>query len=57
MPQFLSSLVCVLTDLMPNFLIGIVTGIVLATVGFNGIANLGNKAIDGIQSFATENQQ
>ena len=42
---------------MPNFLIGIVTGIVLATVGFNGIANLGNKAIDGIQSFATENQQ
>ena len=37
---------------MTKFLIGIVTGIVLATVGFNGIAQMGNRAIDSVQSFA-----
>ena len=41
---------------MSKFLIGVVTGIILSTVGFNGIANLGNRAINGIESFATENQ-
>jgi len=37
---------------MTNFFVGLVAGIVLATVGFNGMANMGNRAIDGIQSFA-----
>ena len=41
---------------MSKFLIGVVTGIILSTVGFQGIANLGNRAINGIESFATENQ-
>jgi len=37
---------------MSNFLMGIVAGIVLATVGFNGMAQMGNRAVQGIQSFA-----
>ena len=37
---------------MTKFFFGIVTGIVLATVGFNGIAQMGNRAIDSVQSFA-----
>ena len=37
---------------MSNFLFGIVAGIVLATVGFNGMAQMGNRAVQGIQSFA-----
>ena len=41
---------------MPKFLTGIVVGIILSSVGFNGLANLGNRAINGIESFATENQ-
>ncbi len=41
---------------MSKFFIGVVTGIILSTVGFNGIANLGNRAINGVETFATENQ-
>ena len=41
---------------MSKFLIGVVTGVILSTVGFNGIANLGNRAVNGIETFATENQ-
>lgn len=41
---------------MNNFIIGIVTGIVLSTVGFHGLANVGNRAIHTIESFATSNQ-
>lgn len=37
---------------MNNFLIGAVVGIVVSTVGFNGAANIGNSAIQSIQSFA-----
>ena len=37
---------------MSNFLFGIVTGIVIATVGFNGIATIGNRTVQGIQTFA-----
>lgn len=37
---------------MGKFLFGIVTGIVIATVGFNGIAAIGNRAVQGIQDFA-----
>jgi hypothetical protein len=37
---------------MIKFTIGIVTGIVLSTVGFNGLANLGNNAVQTIQSTA-----
>lgn len=36
---------------MINFFCGIVVGVALATVGFNGVAQMGNRAIDGIQSF------
>jgi hypothetical protein len=41
---------------MTKFLIGIVTGIILSTVGFQGLANLGNRAIHTIESFAQSNQ-
>jgi hypothetical protein len=41
---------------MTKFLIGIVTGIILSTVGFNGLANLGNRTITTIESFAQSNQ-
>jgi hypothetical protein len=41
---------------MSKFFIGVVTGVILSTVGFNGIANLGNRAVNGIETFATENQ-
>jgi hypothetical protein len=40
---------------MSNFLFGVLTGIVLATVGFNGVAQLGNRAVQGIQSFTLNN--
>ena len=39
--------------IMNNFIIGVVVGVILSTVGFNGMAQIGNRAIDGIQSFAT----
>lgn len=38
---------------MNNFIIGLVVGVILSTVGFNGMAQMGNRAIDGIQSFAS----
>ena len=41
---------------MSKFIIGVVTGIILATVGFNGLANLGNRAVHSIESFASTNQ-
>jgi len=41
---------------MTKFLIGIVTGIILSTVGFNGLANLGNRTIHTIESLAQSNQ-
>lgn len=41
---------------MSKFIVGVVTGIILATVGFNGVANLGNRAVNGIQTFAANNQ-
>jgi hypothetical protein len=40
---------------MSNFLFGVLAGIVLATVGFNGVAQLGNRAVQGIQSFTLNN--
>lgn len=36
---------------MINFISGIIVGIALATVGFDGVTQIGNRAIDGIQSF------
>ena len=41
---------------MSKFLLGTVTGIVLATVGFNGLANLGNRAVTTIQTAAQSAQ-
>jgi hypothetical protein len=41
---------------MNNLILGIILGIVLSTVGFNGLANVGNRAIHTIESFATSNQ-
>jgi len=40
---------------MNNFLTGVVVGILVATVGFNGVAELGNRAVQSIQSFALNN--
>ena len=37
---------------MSKFIIGTITGIVLSTVGFNGLANLGNNAVQMIESTA-----
>ena len=37
---------------MNNFIIGVVAGIVLATVGFNGIVQMGNRAVQSIESFS-----
>ena len=37
---------------MSKFIVGIITGIVLSTVGFNGLANLGNNAVQMIESTA-----
>jgi len=42
---------------MSKFVIGVIVGIVLSTVGFNGIAQMGNRAIGGIQSFAQNTAQ
>lgn len=41
---------------MNNFIVGVITGIVLATVGFQGLANLGNRAVHTIQSAAQSAQ-
>jgi hypothetical protein len=41
---------------MSKFLFGIVIGVILSTVGFNGVANMGNQLIQGIESFAEKNQ-
>jgi hypothetical protein len=41
---------------MTKFLIGVVTGIILSTVGFQGLANLGNRTITTIESFAQSQQ-
>lgn len=37
---------------MIKFTIGVVVGIVLSAIGFDGMAHLGNRTIEGIQSFA-----
>lgn len=42
---------------MKNLIIGIIIGIVLSTVGFNGLANIGNKAVQSIENFAQETNQ
>jgi hypothetical protein len=41
---------------MSKFLFGIVIGVILSTVGLNGAANMGNRLIQGIESFAAKNQ-
>lgn len=38
---------------MSKFFFGIVVGVMLSTVGFNGMAQMGNRAIDAIQSFSS----
>jgi hypothetical protein len=42
---------------MSKFLTGLVVGILVATVGFNGVAQLGNRAVQSIQSFALSNSR
>ena len=37
---------------MFKFVSGIILGVILSSVGFNGLAQFGNKTINGIQSFA-----
>ena len=41
---------------MNNLIFGIITGIVLSTVGFQGLANLGNRAINSVETFAQSQQ-
>jgi len=41
---------------MSNFIFGIITGIVLSSVGFHGLANIGNRAIHSVETFATSQQ-
>ena len=41
---------------MNKFVVGVVVGIILSTVGFNGIANLGNRAVNSIETFAQSQQ-
>jgi hypothetical protein len=41
---------------MTKFLIGTITGIILSTVGFQGLANLGNRAINTIENTAQSAQ-
>jgi len=41
---------------MNKFIVGVVVGIILSTVGFNGIANLGNRAVNSIETFAQSQQ-
>jgi hypothetical protein len=36
---------------MSSFIFGVVTGIVLTTVGFTGMAEMGDRTIQVIQSF------
>jgi hypothetical protein len=42
---------------MTKFIAGIIAGIILSTVGFQGIANLGNRAVTGIESFAVQSSR
>lgn len=42
---------------MNHFILGIITGIVLSTVGFQGIATLGNRAVNSIESFAIQSSK
>jgi hypothetical protein len=37
---------------MFKFLTGIIIGIIISSVGFNGLATAGNKAVNGVKSFA-----
>jgi hypothetical protein len=41
---------------MTNFITGIIVGIVLSTVGFNGLADLGNRAINTVENAAQSAQ-
>lgn len=41
---------------MTKFIVGVITGIVLSTVGFNGLANLGNRAVTTIENAAQSQQ-
>jgi hypothetical protein len=39
---------------MKNFIIGTVFGIIIATVGFTGVARMMDKAVDKTKATATE---
>ncbi len=41
---------------MTNFITGIIVGIVLSTVGFNGLADQGNRAINTVENAAQSAQ-
>jgi hypothetical protein len=34
---------------MINFIVGVITGIVIATVGFSGIAKMADKGVDKVK--------
>lgn len=37
-----------------NFILGVITGIVIATVGFSGIAKMADKGVDKIKEVTVE---
>jgi hypothetical protein len=39
---------------MTKFLVGFVSGIVVATIGFSGVASLGDKGVDKIKEVSRE---
>ena len=39
---------------MTNFLVGVVLGIVVATVGFSGIAKIADKGVDKVKEVTVE---
>ena len=39
---------------MMNFIVGVITGIVIATVGFSGIARMADKGVDKVKEVTIE---
>ena len=39
---------------MINFIVGIIVGIVIATVGFSGIAKMADKGVDKVKEITIE---
>lgn len=40
-----------------NFIVGVIFGIVVATIGFSGVARVVDKGVDSVKSVAKEAQK